>query len=219
LPITYTNAVTGDIKTLYEGVTNLADQTKITGFLSTGLAPMLQAKVPQGVGLRFVGANTPVNGGYVLRVVPSGSTPSYLGDADLNARNANPTLNTSEPGRIYAGHIRRFIYNSYHRYMIETEPDILAFLIFTWDNIPLPMGLDRLTKLYVNIGIHESGHMVGLVAEDYLAGGYNDHNPTYHPYDIMCFEPDLLFEIDILPTPKRFNEPNVNYLKFTLPKP
>ena len=88
-----------------------------------------------------------------------------------------------------------------------------------WDDTPLPISFANLTKLYANIGLHESGHMVGLVAEDFLDGGYSDHNPTYDPLCVMNHEPVLLFELDVIPIPKRFNESNTDYLKFTLPKP
>ena len=78
--------------------------------------------------------------------------------------------------------------------------------------------LSDIVKIYVNIGIHESGHMTGLVAEDYLDGGYNDHNPINDAKYIMNHSNVLFLDLDrgII---KQFTVDNILYLKFTLPKP
>jgi len=91
----------------------------------------------------------------------------------------------------------------------------------TWSNIPpLPLTFDMLKTLMTGVGIHESGHMLGLVDEGFLGGIEGSHNPDDDPLYIMnngqWTRFDWRFEIH---GTRQFNTNNTEYLKWLLPKP
>jgi len=91
-----------------------------------------------------------------------------------------------------------------------------------WAKITLPITLDQLLTMCVGVGMHESGHLVGLVSQTFLGGTANPnggHNQGNNSQYFMNNGLDTLYDwrLELHPEKRKFNELNTKCLKFTFP--
>ena len=137
--------------------------------------------------------------------------PTALGAAPVNIRNRHQNFT----GRVFAEHIRAYLYNSYHQHV--TAPTQASSNVWVNGHITF----DQLKKLYVNVGAHETGHLLGLVARNLFPAGLADntnHNPLGTPGDIMAAKTTLDWDIEVTGIPQ-FTVENIRYLVWLLEKP
>ena len=214
-PIVYVDAH-GAETILYAGCTETAAQAAINS-----VPGRMQAKFnATGANILFVGSNnTLIPGTHTLSLSTSSSTyADALGSGDYNERNAL----SGRSGSVYITHIRNRLLDTYTRYLADEQEYSGMF-----DNFTFPLSVSDLVKVIVNVGCHETGHMLGLVSD--ALGGSERHNMLPHslfdPRHLMNSGTDVPFnfyfdvDMDGNEAIRYFYHINSAYLKWLLPKP
>ena len=216
--IEYTYSFAGTIvdTNLYSGCTI----NEAVVFLNNELPGLIQQKyAPTDANIIFVGNDADVPGAHEILVTGSvGSSP--FGFANRSSMNAQQP-NTS--GRVYAWYINNYaILNTYH--LSITVPNEIAYTnpvtqsAVTYSemcaNIPYPLSLAMVAKIYAGTGAHEPAHQLGLGLDSSSGYRNSDNDPQF----IMHPESSFDWRLEIYGA-RQFNGLNSSFLKWLLPKP